>query len=203
LQVLSGGGALADRQADDARENALAVLLGSYRRANADAGDIYVEALARVLRNYPLEVVFEVCNPAGEFRRSMRFPPDAAELGDACDIAHGRIVRRAEREESIRKQREEREQRERDLAAKRDVSKALGELAAAGLVKDKGERRLVGSADVDWSTPLGPLPWCGRDDGKHAQRIAADVEARKARNVLLQEDVEARKRLIEELEQRQ
>jgi hypothetical protein len=51
--------------------------------------------------------------------------------------------------------------------------------------------------------PARTIAWCGRDDGKHAQRIAADVEARKARNVLLQEDVEARKRLIEELEQRQ
>jgi hypothetical protein len=67
LQALSGGGSLAETQADDVRERALAVLLGSYRRANADCGDIYVEALARVLRTYPIEVVLEVCDPAGAF----------------------------------------------------------------------------------------------------------------------------------------
>src|SRR5215470_3961136 len=152
LQVLSGGGSLAQPQADEIRERALAVLLCSYRKADADAADVYVEALACVLRRYTIEIVREVCDPAGAFRCSQKFVPDVAELNAACEAADARNRRREERDRRIKQQLEERKRIERESANRPAAGEVTAQLRERGLqVLQRIAGHQVGPADVDWS----------------------------------------------------
>jgi hypothetical protein len=201
LQVLSGGGSIAERRADDeARERALAVLLLSYRKADADAGDFFVDSLARVLRKYPLDVVLEVCDPAGEFRCSWKWIPDSAELNTACGIINTRKRRREDRDRSIREQLAERDERERELAAKPSQTREEfdAEMAARGLPIDRPEQRVeasvvkakYGLSEAQWDA-IPDLPDSHEDRAAKARaanrlppgdaaRAVADLAARKA-----------------------
>jgi hypothetical protein len=201
LQVLSGGGALAKQRADDeVRDRALEVLLLSYRKADADAGDVYVESLASVLRKYPLDVVREVCNPAGYFRCSLKWIPDVAELDAACKAANARYQRQEERERSIRKQLEEGKQRERELAAtpSQTEDEFKAEMAARGLpiegrkqhVEASVLRAQYGVSEAQWNA-IEDLPVSHEDRAAKAReanrlppgdpaRAEPDLAARKA-----------------------
>jgi hypothetical protein len=194
LQVLSGG-LPAERESDrQAKRDLLALFLRTYRKlGDADDAELYIESLAYALADYPVDVVRTVLHPNGSLRRQHRYVPDYSELAKALATETEWRERQRERDERIRAQLDEREQRDRELARKPEQTPS----AFAAEMRDRGlpfapprERgRLVGAAEVDWNAGIDGRSLVQQhdrtgmaSDGKHGQRIAADLALRRARN---------------------
>lgn len=63
------------------------LLLGSYRKIEAEDPKIFAATLAAILSRYPDDVIIAVTDPAGQYRLGWKFPPDPPEVHDACEKA--------------------------------------------------------------------------------------------------------------------
>jgi hypothetical protein len=79
------------------------LLLGGFRKSDADDPEIFSRAIEHVLARYDVEIQREVTNPG-----RWMWPPTAYELREACERIANEQARAKEREERIRKQLEER-----------------------------------------------------------------------------------------------
>jgi hypothetical protein len=80
------------------------VILGCFRRSDADDPEIYVAAAVRVLMAYPSEIVATVADPLAGIAGKQTFLPSIAELKAECDRRHAEVVRRVERQRCINEQ---------------------------------------------------------------------------------------------------
>lgn len=87
------------------------LLLGCYRKGDANDPDIYVAAITATLGRYPQDVIRSVTHPASGLPTKCGFLPTVKEVFDACEAAM-EPRRKALAEERRRK----REQAERDSA---------------------------------------------------------------------------------------
>lgn len=74
------------------------MLLGCYRRGDANDPDIYVRAVASVLGEYPIEIIKAVCDPRFGLPSKSEWLPTVSEVKGACEATMAPIDRR-EREE--------------------------------------------------------------------------------------------------------
>lgn len=96
------------------------MLVGSYRRNDAEDPALFIRAAATVLAAYPEQVVRKVTHPAFGIPSKLKFLPSIAEIRDACEEAMKPIYAEA-REEKLKAERAHRlpppvvtaEQRER------------------------------------------------------------------------------------------
>jgi hypothetical protein len=61
------------------------LLLGSYRKIEADDPKIFIATLAAILAKYSDDVIMAVTDPAGPYRLGWKFPPDPPEIRAACE----------------------------------------------------------------------------------------------------------------------
>lgn len=81
------------------------MLLGCYRRGDANDPDIYVRAVASVLGEYPLEVIKWVCDPRHGLPSKSEWLPTVSEVKKACEEAMAPIDRRRRMEEAAEERR--------------------------------------------------------------------------------------------------
>lgn len=74
------------------------ILLGCYRRGEAENPDIYVAAVAAVLSRFPEEVVRKVTDPVRGLPAKSKWLPSVAEVRAACDEEMSPVYRQQERE---------------------------------------------------------------------------------------------------------
>jgi hypothetical protein len=84
------------------------LLLGCYRRGEANDPDTYVAAIAAVLATYPDETICYVTHPITGIPSKVGFLPTVKEIRDACEDHYGPTRRAIEREAQTRRQLEER-----------------------------------------------------------------------------------------------
>ena len=63
------------------------LLMGSWRKIEADDPKTFAATIAKVLSAYPDDVIEAVTDPAGPYRLAWKFPPDAPEIHAACERA--------------------------------------------------------------------------------------------------------------------
>ena len=61
------------------------MLLGCYRRDEANDPEIYIAAVAAILSEYPRSVIEYVTDPRTGLPRTSKWPPNPAEVSEACD----------------------------------------------------------------------------------------------------------------------
>lgn len=145
------------------------MLLGCYRRGDANDPDIYVRAVASVLGEYPLDIIRAVCDPRFGLPSKSEWLPTVSEVKGACEAAMAPIDR---------KEREERflADRRAALAAPVYPKRSLEDMQAkyAGLTEkadaDAHERRAARTARMEYVN--GALL-----NGEYAQAGIARVEA--------------------------
>lgn len=162
------------------------LMFGCYRKGDANDPDTYVAAVAAILADYDDDVIRRVTDPRTGIARKLKFMPNPAEVAEECD--HAKKVIAGER-----------------LIAKRQAAGfqwvddrengKLGFYDANG--NQHGAQRQLPSRPVGQErvTPLidslslslmdGGKAHASTDDGGHYRRIAADLEARRARNAAL------------------
>jgi hypothetical protein len=77
------------------------MLVGAYRRNDAEDPALFIRAAATVLAGYPEKIVRRVTHPAYGIPSRLKFLPSIAEIRDACEEAM-KPVYAAEREEKLR-----------------------------------------------------------------------------------------------------
>jgi len=77
------------------------MLVGAYRRNDAEDPALFIRAAATVLAGYPEKIVRRVTHPAYGIPSRLKFLPSIAEIRDACEEAM-KPVYAAEREERLR-----------------------------------------------------------------------------------------------------
>lgn len=89
-------------------------MFGCYRKGDANDPVTYVAAIAAVLSEYPADVVQSVTDPRRGIPGKLKWPPNPAEIIDACDwwMECGGAAARAEIRRKIDEQRAARAQRE-------------------------------------------------------------------------------------------
>lgn len=87
-----------------------AALLGSYRKGEAGDPEAYMTAVVAALVQYPQSVVDSVMALTGKFRLTHRWPPDAAEVAEACEAEMAPFRRQQEAERQAEERRRQREQ---------------------------------------------------------------------------------------------
>ena len=80
-----------------------AILLGGFRKCDADDPEIYSRSIEHVLARYDIDIQRAVTLPG-----KWKFPPSAYELREACESLAMEKARAREREENVRKMLEER-----------------------------------------------------------------------------------------------
>jgi hypothetical protein len=80
-----------------------AILIGGFRKCDADDPEIYTRSIENVLTRYDVNIQRTVTLPG-----KWKFPPSAYELREACEAIANERARAKEREENLRKQLEER-----------------------------------------------------------------------------------------------
>jgi hypothetical protein len=60
-------------------------MFGCYRKSEANDPETYVAAIAAVLSEYPADVVQWVTDPRRGIPRKLRWPPNPAEVVEACE----------------------------------------------------------------------------------------------------------------------
>lgn len=86
------------------------VLFGCYRRGDANNPDIYVNAVAAVLGEYPEETIRYVTDPRTGIPSKVNWMPSVGEIRQACEDHYGPTRRSIEREAAERRQLAERKQ---------------------------------------------------------------------------------------------
>jgi hypothetical protein len=170
------------------------LLLGSFRRSDADSPEIFSAALKDVLARYDMDIQKEVIRPG-----KWKFLPTAYELREVCEAIANERARAKQRDESIRQQLAERDERERELLAKPSQTEAefKAEMAARGLPIERREQHIeasvlrakYGVSEAQWNA-IEDLPashedraaedrLAGRMPYGDAARAAADLATRK------------------------
>jgi hypothetical protein len=83
-------GSLSDRRPpltcpDEVAAKRAAILLGCYRKGDAEEPEIYAAALASVLASYPQEVSYRVTDPRTGIAGRSKWLPTVAEVREACE----------------------------------------------------------------------------------------------------------------------
>jgi hypothetical protein len=104
----------------------VALLLGSFRKCDADVPEIFSQSLEHVLARYDVDIQKEVIDPG-----QWKFPPTAYELREACEKIAQERHRAAKREAQIAAQ----------LAGRRGADPPTGRRAAIAGGEDERKRR--------------------------------------------------------------
>jgi hypothetical protein len=162
------------------------MLFGSYRKGDANDPDTYVAAVAAILADYDDDVIVRVTDPRTGIARKLKFMPNPAEVADECDhakkvIAGERLI--AERRAAGCEWVDDRangkfgfyDANGNQHGAQRQLpSRPIGQERVAPVINGLSLPLMdEGKAHV-------PM-----DDGGHYRRIAADLDARRARSVTL------------------
>lgn len=99
------------------------LLLGCYRKGDANDPEIYVQAVVSVLAEYPSEVIKAVCDPRYGLPAKSKWLPTVSEVKEACEIAMVPIDR-------MRRQRQLENERRLALAKPHEPRVTLEELKA-------------------------------------------------------------------------
>jgi hypothetical protein len=131
--------ALKTTKQDERQDTAIkctALLLGRFRKCDADDPEIYSRTIESVLGDYDPDIQKQVTNPG-----RWKYPPSDFEIREACESIANARARAKEREDNLRKQLEER----RRLDALETERKALASpprnTTTAHLTIDEQERR--------------------------------------------------------------
>jgi hypothetical protein len=60
-------------------------MLGCFRKSEAEDPDTYVTAIGAILAEFDAEVIKRVTDPVRGLPRTNKWPPNPAEVADACD----------------------------------------------------------------------------------------------------------------------
>jgi hypothetical protein len=104
----------------------IALLLGSFRKCDADVPEIFSQSLEHVLAQYDVDIQKEVIDPG-----KWKFPPTAYELREACEKITQKRHRAAKREAQTAAQ----------LADRRGADPRAGRRAAIAGGEDERKRR--------------------------------------------------------------
>lgn len=123
-----------EAEAENARKVRRAYLLATrmyacYRREDAADAATMLDAAAVVLANYPDEVMETVTHPVTGIPGRLKWPPNIAEIREACEIALAPIKARREREAAAERVRREREAADR-IEAERPARPGYDDLKA-------------------------------------------------------------------------
>lgn len=88
------------------------LLAGCYRKDDAADPEIYGDAIAAVLSQYPAEVVKRVTDPRTGLPSRLKWLPSVPEVQSACEEIYGPIRRAHEWEQGAKRQLEERKREE-------------------------------------------------------------------------------------------
>ncbi len=73
-----------------------ALLLGCYRRGDAENPDLYVAAIAAVMADYPVDIIKRVTDPRTGIPGRSKWLPAVAEIRDFCEAEYEPVRRRQE-----------------------------------------------------------------------------------------------------------
>lgn len=144
----------------------MAILFSAYRKADYADVDGFMAQLGAVLSAYPKQVVVHVTSPLTGIQRRLKFPPTIAEIVEACEEVYVPIRRAMGREQ-----------------ARRDAARAL---PGPFRRRTAEEQERIDSQVAEVRQKLGmpqPKTWIEplkESDGKHALRVAADLDRRRA-----------------------
>lgn len=140
------------------------LLVGCYRREDFADVDIASRAFVSVLARYPEDVVIKVTEPATGIPSKLKWPPSIAEVVDACNEAMAPLLREFDRK----------------MVEYRHHKMLPPPTPGPKMTLAEMEAKL-GRPLSKWAKPIpseGLPPYA---DGKHAERAAADLEARRRR----------------------
>ena len=107
-------------------------LLSWYRKSDDWNTDEFLTGIAANLAQYPKDIIDEVCHPAKGIASRMKFPPNAAEIRDACEAIQQPRLKAARKQEQIDQQLAERESLENPREQRQTWEEAKAELATRG-----------------------------------------------------------------------
>ncbi len=113
-----------------------AILLGGFRKCDADDPEIYSRSIEHVLARYDADTQRTVTLPG-----KWKFPPSAYELREACEAIANERARAREREENRRKQLEERRRLDTLQAQRKALPAPPRKPGTAHLTIDELDRR--------------------------------------------------------------
>ena len=139
-------------------------LYGSFRRDDASDPDVFLQGVAAIFRNYPTDVLNQVCDPFSGLPSKSTFPPSFREIKDACEEILDIGRRQRKRDDSIREQLADRDRHEAAVAARRELrmsySEIMDDFARAGItfhsrpapsdISVEQIKRDYGISDEDW-----------------------------------------------------
>jgi len=82
----------------------VATIFACYRKDEAHNPDMYAAAVTAVLSDFPRDVIDYVIDPRTGILGTLKFLPTVAEIKEACEYAHNRILQQQERERRTQKQ---------------------------------------------------------------------------------------------------
>ena len=144
------------------------LLLGSFRTGDATDPEVYAGAVIAVLADYPDDVIELVVDPRSGLPSRMNWLPTIAEIKSACEDIHGPRRRMAEWDTEAAKLIEGRKTLAITDGRTPEQIKAYRAAQVDEALKHLGPGLRKGYTRHD-------------GDGKHAQRVAADLAMRKAR----------------------
>lgn len=114
-------------------------LLGCFRTGDANDPEVFISAVIRILRAYPMDIVQKVIDPLDGIPGRQNWLPTPHEVKAACDALYLPRLRAEQREKDLQRQLAERE--ENEARGRRPSYQELVDLCAKdGLFI--GERRL-------------------------------------------------------------
>jgi hypothetical protein len=126
------------------------LLLGSYRKGEANDPEVYVSGVVRILAAYPLDVVRRVVDPLDGLPSTCDWLPKFSEVKAACEklVAPGVIDRMTDWKLRSAHQIAERERIAALPAPKQSYADFRDEMAARGLPIERRDRRIAGTAEA-------------------------------------------------------
>jgi hypothetical protein len=126
------------------------LLLGSYRKGEANDPEVYVSGVVRILSAYPLDVVRRVVDPLDGLPSYCDWLPKFSEVKAACDRINGPSVldRMLAWDTRTAAQLAEREKIAALPAPKQSYSDFRAEMAARGLPIEKRDKRIAGTVEA-------------------------------------------------------
>ena len=145
------------------------LLLGCYRTGDATDPEVYAGAVIAVLADYPDDVIERVVDPRNGIPSRMNWLPTVAEIKSACEDLYGHRRRNDEWNAGAAKQIAARTQlRITDGRTPEQIREHRAQQVEA-LMSELGPGLRKGYTRFD-------------GDGKHAERVAADLAMRKSRH---------------------
>jgi hypothetical protein len=142
------------------------LLLGCFRTGDATDPEVYTTAVVAVLADYPDDVIERVIDPRTGLPSRLNWLPTIAEIKSACEDLYGHRRRMAEWHDGANKQ----------IAARKTLAITDGR-SPEQIAAHKAAQVESLKAQLGPGLRKGYLP---PTDGRHAERVAADLARRRA-----------------------